>query len=275
MEAEQMINAIIEYTFMQNALLAAIFASIVCGVIGTIVIEKKLVMMSGGIAHTSFGGIGLGYLIGIEPIIGALIFSILSALGIAKINKKWKGNSDIAIGLFWSVGMALGLLFIRYTPGYKPDMSSYLFGDILAVSKTGIIMMIGITILILFFIFTLFNIIKAYIFDEEYCRILKLPVDLIEYILYIMIALTTVILIKVVGLILIIALLTVPPAIIKMYSYSFKKIMIFSVFLGMVLCILGLWISYEMKIPSGASIIFTLALAYIISLIVLKIKPRI
>ena len=126
----ELIKALFEYQFLQNALFASVFASIVCGIIGVIIVEKKLVMMSGGIAHTSYGGVGLGYLMGFEPIIGAFLFSICAALGIGFIKRKGGARSDVVIGLFWSLGMALGILFIALMPGYPPDLSSYLFGNI-------------------------------------------------------------------------------------------------------------------------------------------------
>ena len=137
-----MIEALFSYTFIRNALMSAILASIVCGIIGTIITQKRLVSMSGGIAHASFGGIGLGYLLGIEPIIGGLIFSTLASLGISTIKRRTNTNADTLIGMFWSVGMALGILFIALTPGYPPDMTSYLFGDILTVSSPYIKMML-------------------------------------------------------------------------------------------------------------------------------------
>ena len=131
-----MLKALFEYNFLQNAFYCSILISIVCGIIGTVIILKKLAMMSGGIAHTSFGGVGLGYFLGIEPIIGAFIFAVAAAIGIGYIGKKSHRNSDIATGIFWSAGMASGNRLKSFTPGYPPDMSSYLFGDILTVSRT-------------------------------------------------------------------------------------------------------------------------------------------
>lgn len=130
-----MIDAILKYTFLQNAIISAVLASIICGIIGTIIVEKKLVMMSGGIAHSAFGGIGMGYFLNIEPIIGALIFAIISSFGIVTIKEKSELNADTIIGMFWTLGMALGIIFISITSGYPPDISSYLFGDILTASK--------------------------------------------------------------------------------------------------------------------------------------------
>ncbi|MBN2828335.1 MAG: metal ABC transporter permease, partial [Tissierellales bacterium] len=167
-----MISAIFKYNFVQNALLAAIFSSVLCGIIGTIIVEKKLVSMSGGIAHTSFGGIGLGYLIGVEPIIPGLIFSVIAALSVARINRKSSTHSDTLIGMFWAIGMALGILFISLAPGYQPDMNSYLFGDILTVSRTYLYLMIGLSFVTVVSVVAFFNYLRGYMFDEEYIRVL-------------------------------------------------------------------------------------------------------
>src|SRR3712207_3719415 len=161
-----MINAFFHYAFMRHAVIGVVLASVVCGIIGTIVVEKKLVMMSGGIAHTAFGGIGMGYFLGIEPMIGALVFSILSALGIAKIKRGTNTNSDTLIGMFWSLGMALGIIFIAFTPGYPPDMNSYLFGNILRVSTVDVNIMAILDVIVVAIVVILFNYFKAYLFDD-------------------------------------------------------------------------------------------------------------
>ena len=147
-----MIHALLEYQFMQNAFIASLLASIVCGMIGVIVVEKKLVMMSGGIAHTAYGGVGLGYLLGFEPIIGAFLFSVAAALGIGAIKRKGGVQADIIIGLFWSLGMALGIVFIALMPGYPPDLNSYLFGNILSVTKADLYLMVLLTLPVLFIV---------------------------------------------------------------------------------------------------------------------------
>ncbi|SHK39573.1 metal ABC transporter permease [Tepidibacter formicigenes] len=266
-----MIEALFSYTFIKNAFMAAILASIVCGMIGTIIVEKRLVSMSGGIAHTSFGGIGLGYLLGIEPIIGGLIFSIIASLSISKIKRKTNTNSDTLIGMFWSVGMALGILFISLTPGYPPDMTSYLFGDILTVSTLYIKMMLILSIIIIISITSLFNYWRAYLFDEEFAKVLGVNILVLEYFLYILIALSIVILIKVVGIILVLALLTIPPATAKLFTYNLKDIMILSSLFGIIFSLSGLYISYQCNIPSGSTIILLSVIGYFISTIIRKI----
>jgi len=270
-----MIKALFQYAFLQNAVVSAILASIVCGIIGTIIIEKKLVMMSGGIAHTAFGGIGMGYFLNIEPIIGGLIFSVLAALGITTIHRKTNTNSDILIGMFWSFGMAVGILFIAFTPGYPPDMTSYLFGDILAVSRMDLYFIGVLDVIIISVISAYFNTFKAYLFDEEFTSVLGLPTTILEYTLFLLIALTVVILIRVVGIILIIALLTVPPSIAKLFTYNLKKIMLLSMLLGNVFCFLGLWLSYKLHIPSGASIIILSVCIFLIVVVLQKVLKKV
>lgn len=266
-----MIKALFEYSFLQNAVFSAILASIACGIIGTIIIEKKMVMMSGGIAHTAFGGVGLGYYLSIEPLIGALLFAVSSALGIAAINRKIRTHTDILIGLFWSIGMALGILFIAFTPGYPPDMSSYLFGNILTVVKLDLQIMLLLDAIILFTVLAFFQQLKAYMFDEEFATVIGINVIFLEYLLFILIALTVVVLIRVVGIILVIALLTAPPAIARQFTHNLKNIMISSTLLGALFCLCGLWISYDLRIASGATIILFSGASYLGASLVKKI----
>ncbi len=273
-----MIKALFEYHFLQNALLAGILASIVCGIIGVIIVEKKLVMMSGGIAHTSYGGVGLGYLLGFEPIIGAFLFSICAALGIGYIKRKGGVRSDVIIGLFWSLGMALGILFIALMPGYPPDLSSYLFGNILSVTKSDLYLMVCLTLIVTLVIVSLFNNWKAYLFDEEFASIIGIRTAFLEYLLLVLIAMTVVVLIRVVGIILVLALLTAPAAMAGMLTSNLKSRMIYSVLFGSIFCIAGLWISYEMNIASGAVIVILSVicyhLIYTMRLIYIKLKRK-
>jgi len=260
-----MTSALFHYAFVQHALAAALFSSIACGIIGTIIIEKKMVMMSGGIAHTAFGGIGLGYFLGIEPIIGALGFSTSAALGIAAIRRNTATNPDVLVGIFWPLGMALGIVFIAFTPGYPPDMSSYLFGDILTVSRRDLVYMVWLDLIIIGTVGIYFNLIKAYLFDEDFSTALGLNMTLIDYLTFVLIAVTVVVIIRVVGIILILALLCVPPTISRMFTYNLARIMVFSIGLGIILCLTGLWASYTLQISTGASIVITAVIAYVLA----------
>lgn len=259
-----MLEAILNYNFMQYALLAALLASIVSGVIGTIIVEKKLVSMSGGIAHASFGGIGLGYFLGIEPILGGIFVAAAASISVGQIQRKRGTSADTLISMLWAAGMALGILFIGLTPGYPPDMTSYLFGDILTVNDLYLVVMTGMVALIVLTVITLFNYFKLYLFDESYAGIIGIPVKRLETILYLMIAVSIVVLIKVVGIILTLALLTIPTATAKLFTYQLKFVMMLATIISMMYCLIGLTLSYYLNIPSGAGIILTAITIYFV-----------
>ncbi len=267
-----MIQAVLNYNFMQNALLAALMASIVTGIIGTIAIEKKLISMSGGIAHASFGGIGFGYLAGFEPIWGGLAFAIGSSVLISRLSKNTKMKADTLTGILWSFGMALGILFISLAPGYMPDMTSYLFGDILSVSNSSLIYMASFTVVILVVFIMFYHHILLYLFDEEYAKARGVNTRALEWMVYIMIPVGIIVLIKIVGIILTIALMTIPVSIAKLYSNSIRGVVAISTVLSMFFSLTGLIVSYYINIPSGVCIILASTLVY---LVVLAVKGRI
>lgn len=221
--------------------------------------------MSGGIAHSSFGGIGLGYLLNIPPILTGMLFAVLASISLPMIKRKTDTNADTLIGVFWASGMALGILFIGLTPGYPPDMTSYLFGDILTVSSLYLVLMAILGIILVITLVSMFNYWRIYLFDETYLKVLKVNVNWFEKLLYIMIAMSIVLLIKVVGMILAIALLTIPPAIAKLYSKKLSHLMMTSVMISLGISLSGLTLSYYFDVPSGATIILLAAVLYIVS----------
>ncbi|MBI9009165.1 MAG: metal ABC transporter permease [Tenericutes bacterium] len=267
-----MLEAILEYQFLRYAIIASFLVSIISGLIGVIIVEKKLVMMTGGIAHTSYGGVGLGYLLGFEPIIGAFIFSILAALGIGIINNRTTGHKDVMIAMFWSLGMSLGILFISFMPGYPPDVTSYLFGNILSVTTLNLVMMLSITVIVAIIIIAYYHDWKAHLFDPEFMKIKGRKTKTMENILMILIALSVVVLIRVVGIILVIAMLSIPAATASLISRRFHIRMILAIGFGLLFTLLGLVISYLTGYPSGAVIV---VFAFIVYLSVYLIQKRI
>jgi len=259
-----MIDAL-QYEFMRNALVAAILASIACGIIGVYVVVKKIVFISGGIAHASFGGIGLAYFLGVAPVLGVVPFSIASALGMGMVSKRTKLPEDTAIGILWAIGMALGVIFIGLSPGYVPDLFSYLFGSILTVSFSDIILMLILDALIILIVISLYKEFLALSFDEEFATVVGVPVERLYLVLLCLIALTVVVLIRVVGIILVIALLTIPAAISKQFTHSLKKMMLLSILLSAIFAICGLWLSYGLDLASGATIILVSGMSFLIS----------
>lgn len=269
-----MIEALFKYNFLQNAVLSSLLASIICGIIGVIVVEKKLVMMSGGIAHTAYGGVGLGYLIGFEPMFGAILFAVASAFGIGYVHRKGGVYTDIMIALLWSLGMALGIAFIGFMPGYPPDLNSYLFGNILTVTRSDLYMMVLLTVIVVFVIITFFNDWKSFLFDSRFATILGMKTCFMEYLLLVLIALTAVVLMRVAGIILVIALLTAPAACASLLSDNLKLRMILASGLGALFCLSGLLISYKLGIASGATIIILSVLVYAVLFTVYILKRR-
>ena len=250
------------YTFFQHALLGSLFASIACGIIGTYIVTRRLVFISGGITHASFGGIGIGLYTGISPILGAAIFSVLSAFGVEWLSKRNDMREDSAIAVFWTFGMAIGIIFSFLAPGFTPDLSAFLFGNILTITLTDIWMLVILSLfLILFFYFFLTPIIYI-AFDREYACSQRIPVRLFEYILMMFIALTIVSCLRMIGIVLVISLLTLPQMTANLFTHSFKKIIFMSIGIGFISCSGGLLLSYQLQVPSGASIIFFSILVY-------------
>jgi zinc transport system permease protein len=250
------------YDFFQKAFVSAILASISCGIVGTYIVSRRIVFISGGITHASFGGIGLAFFLGFSPVLGAVIFAVISALGIQFFTHKGDLREDSSIAIWWSLGMAIGIIFTFITPGYTPNLMSFLFGNILTVSTAEIWMMLSLDILVVLFFGVFYRIILYIAFDEEFARAAQLPVTLYNYLLIVIIALTVVFNIRVVGIILILSLLTLPQATANLFTRNFKSMILLSTFFAFVGTMTGLMISYFADIPSGAAIIFTLIIIF-------------
>ena len=254
-----------QYDFIVKGLLGAIFASITAGLAGSYVVSKRMVFLSGGITHASFGGIGIGYFIGINPVVGAAVFGIMAALGVEYLSVKQKIREDSAIGILWAFGMAIGIIFIYLTPGYTPNLMSYLFGSILTVTNADLIAL-GTMSLILILYFSIFYRTILYIsFDEVFARTYSSYVNLFKYFTTSLIALTIVLNIRMAGVVLVISLLTIPPNIAMLFTKIYFKIVLWSILAGFVGTATGYVISYFAGIPVGATIIFTLVIIWVIS----------
>ena len=253
---------LLQYTFFQHALLGSLFASITCGIIGTYIVTRRLVFISGGITHASFGGIGIGLYTGISPLLTAAIFSVLSAFGVEWLSKRSDMREDSAIAVFWTFGMAIGIIFSFLAPGFTPDLSSFLFGNILTITQSDILLL-GILSIVLIVFFSLFlRPIVAIAFDREFARSQHLPVAPFEYLLMMFIALTIVSCLRMVGIVLAMSLLTIPQMTANLFTYNFGRIAAYSILIGCIDCVIGLAMSYWLNVPSGASIIFVSIVIY-------------
>lgn len=253
---------LLQYTFFQHALLGSLLASIACGIIGTYIVTRRLVFISGGITHASFGGVGIGLFAGISPILSAAVFSVLSAFGVQWLSRRSDMREDSAIAVFWTFGMAIGIIFTFLAPGFTPDLSAFLFGNILTISRADLGMLAVVAVLLVVFFAVFIHSIIYIAFDREFAHSQHIPVQVIEYILMAFIALTIVACLRMVGIVLAISLLTIPQMTANLFTYSFKRIIWLSIGIGYLSCLGGLLASYYLNVPSGASIIFFSIIIY-------------
>lgn len=254
-----------DYAFFRNAIIGSLFASIACGIIGTYVVSRRLVFISGGITHASFGGLGIGFYFSLPPILSAMIFSIFSAFGIQWLSRKQGVREDSAIAVFWSLGMAIGIVLTFLTPGYAPNLSEYLFGNILTITKSDIISLIILSIILVLFFVLFYHDIISVSFDSEFARTRRVPTQFLEYTMMLFIAVTIVLSIRLVGIVLLMSLITVPQMTANLFTVNYSKIISLSIIFSFIGCVLGLFLSYYLNVPSGAFIIFVLILMYFIA----------
>ena len=267
---------LLSYRFFVHALVAAILTSVTCGIVGTYIVSRRIVFISGGISHASFGGIGIGYYLGINPIVSAAVFSVLSALGLQALSHHADIREDSLIGMAWSFGMALGIIFVSLTPGYAANLMSYLFGNILTVTSFDLWLMAGLGLLVIALFSMLFKEILFVAFDAEFARTQGVSVNVINYVLTALVALTIVINIRVVGIILVLSLLTIPQATANLFTKRFKSMIFYSSAFGLLASLSGLMLSYYLNIPSGATIIFVAIIVFVVSKTarILLMKPK-
>ena len=256
---------LLQYAFFQNALIGSFLTAIACGIVGTYIVSRRLVFITGGITHASFGGLGIGFFAGINPILSALIFTILSAFGVEWVSRKQGVREDSAIAGFWSLGMALGVIAIFMTPGFAPNLSAYLFGNILTISYTDILW-ISILSVVLIVFFVLFHREILYVaFDNDFALTQRLPVKLVEYTMMCFIAITIVLSIRLVGIMLLMSMVTLPQITVNLFTSNFNKIIWGSIFIGFIGCLSGLILSYLLNVPSGAFIILVLVIFFLVA----------
>lgn len=255
---------LLSYSFFSNALLGAFLASIVCGIMGTYIVSRRLVFISGGITHASFGGIGLGVFLGISPVVGAMVFAVLSALGVQWLSAKRRVRQDSAIAMFWTFGMSVGIIFSFLTPGFMPDLPGFLFGSILTIGSADLWLLLALTVVVAL-VFALWGgTIVSIAFDADFARSRHLPVAAMEYMLMALTAVTIVSTLRLVGVVLAISLLSIPQTTANLFCHRFGTMAALSVVLGWVYCGVGLLASYWLNVPSGACIILVSVVVYAI-----------
>ena len=264
---------ILSFEFMQNALMAGLLTSLICGIIGSLVVVNRIAFISGGIAHASYGGVGLAFFLGLPVLPVTTAFTVCAALIMALVTLRARERSDTVIGVIWAAGMALGIILLDLTPGYNVDLMSYLFGSILAVPRSDLWLMSGLACLVFVLVIAFYRGFLVMSFDEEFARSRGVPVDFLYFLLISMVGLCVVMIIRVVGLILVIALLTIPPFMAERCTRSLSRMMILATFLSAIFTVAGLWLSYVMDITSGAAIIAVASVCFFLSFL-LPCKKR-
>lgn len=259
------LTGLLSYEFMRNALLASVLVSIACGIIGTLVVLNRIVSISSGIAHAAYGGVGIAYYLGFDPVWGAIGFGLISSVAMGLVHRNSRQRSDTIIGVMWAIGMAIGIIFVSLSPGYKADLMSYLFGSILAISNQDLWLMLAIAVIVVLFVRVFYRPLFSISFDETFAIVRNIPVNFIYLMMISLTGLTVVISMRVVGIIMVIALLTIPPAIANLFFEDIRKIMVVSILLSMLFCVTGLLVSYAINLPSGAVIILVAGLAYVLA----------
>lgn len=254
------------YGFINNALITAFIGSVSCGLIGTYIVSRRLVFITGGITHASFGGLGIGYFLGLPPLLGAGIFGTIAGALVEYLSARNKIRIDSAIAMAWSFGMAVGIIFIFLTPGYAPNLMSYLFGSILTVSQIDILIMLVLLVIIVSVFVLFFRSIQFIAFDAEYARSQGVRVELLNFLMIILVTLTAVLYIRVAGIILVLSLLTVPQNLALHLTKNYKKILFLSILFGFIGTVAGLIAAWFLDIPSGAAIIFALVSEYLLGI---------
>ncbi len=266
--------ALSEHTFLQTALVAGLLASIGCGLMGTYVVVKRIAFLAGGIAHSVLGGMGAALYFGFDPLIGALAAAVIAALLIGWVRLRWQAREDTLIGALWAIGMAVGILFIAKTLGYGTDLMSYLFGNILLVPAESLWFMGSLDVLLLVVVGAYRYQFLAVAFDEEHARLRDIPVTFFYLLLLVLVAVTVVLLIQVVGLILVLALLTLPAAVAGHYVHSLGAMMLLATLLGAAVSTLGLAVSYGPDLPAGPTIVLLAGSLYVVSVLSMRALAR-
>ena len=258
-----MLSDIFAYDFMQRAILACLLSGISCGIAGSYIVARRMVFLSGGITHASFGGLGIALYAGFSPTLGALIFAAFSSLGIEFASRRGRMREDSAIGIMWSLGMAVGALFMALRPGYASDLTSYLFGNILLVGRGDVVMLALLTVLMVVGAVMMLRRIMYIAFDEDFARSQGVSVERVSYIMAVVVALAIVLSIKVMGIILLISLMTIPAVIANSLTKDYRRVTLLATLFGVLGNVAGFILSYNFNLPTGSCIIFILTLALI------------
>lgn len=266
---------LLQYSFFTNALLGILIISVAAAFIGTYIITRRLVSISGGVTHACFGGLGLGYYLGVNPIMMAAVFAITASAGVEWLSERYRVREDSATAVVWALGMAIGVLFIFLTPGYVPELNAFLFGNILTISSSDLVAFAIYTIILILFFALFYDKIIACAFDRDFARVSQLPVKVISYLMTAMVAVCIVLTIRLVGIMLLMSMLTLPQMIAEMFAPRFKMMVLLSMVISIVCGVVGLFMSAMINVPCAAIIVILFAVIFIIGRIFVSICQKV
>lgn len=263
---------IMTYGHLADAFVACILSAITCGIVGSYVVARRMVFLSGGITHASFGGLGVAIYAGINPIVGALLFASVASIGVEFASRRGGIREDSAIGIIWSVGMAIGALFMSLTPGYAVELPSYLFGSISLVDSADIKWLAALMVVVIVGAILWGRRVMYMTFDEDYARSQGVPVTAISYLMSVVVAITIVLSIKVMGIVLLMSLVTIPTVVANTLTKDYRLITILAVVTALVCNVAGFVMSYEIELPSGGGIPTGSCIIFLLSMALLCVK---
>ncbi len=264
----------LDYTFFQYALAGLVIISIAGAMIGTYITTRRMVSITGGITHACFGGLGLGYFLGISPVLTAAGFAVVSALGIEGLATRYRVREDSAIAVVWSLGMALGILFVFLTPGYVPELNSFLFGNVLTISSVDLMAFAVYTLVVAIFLAVCRKLIVACAFDSDFARVAGLPVRVVNTLMTAIVAIGIVLTIRLIGIMLLISILTVPVIVAEIWCRRFMPIVVLSAAIGVASSVGGLFLATVVDVPCSAMIVLLQIAVYLVSRLVFGLTMR-
>lgn len=253
---------ILQYPFFWKALAGVLLISVAAAMIGTYIISRRMVSIAGGITHACFGGLGLGYFLGVSPLLMASGFAVASSVGVEWMSTRWRVREDSAIAVIWAVGMAVGVLFMFLTPGYVPELNSFLFGNVLTVSTADILAFAIFTVALIAFFTLFFHRIVACAFDRDFAKVMGLPVRLINYAMTVLVAVCIVLTIRLVGVMLLMSMMSLPIMASELWCRRFKSIMLASVGVSAACSLGGLLAATVIDVPCSALIVIIMVVVY-------------
>lgn len=254
---------IFEYAFFRNAVAGVLIISVASAVIGTYIVTRRLVAISGGVTHACFGGLGLGYFLGVNPVLTAALFAVGASVGVEWMSARHRVREDSAIAVVWALGMAIGIFFVFLTPGYVPELNTFLFGNVLTISTVDLWMFGVYTVVLLAFVAIYYREIVACAFDHDFAMVMGMPVKFVTYSMTVLVAVCIVLTIKLVGVMLLMSMFALPQMIAEVFSHRFRGIMLLSVLVSAACCVAGLMVSSMVDVPCSAIIVIVMAGVYV------------